>query len=111
MLNGKRLRRSRVPPTLQPCVPTAIVIGKEFPVARSPTKKPTRAFSTACWRRSAAAKLSGGRKSLPPAHSIAQSPETEIVRLLSFTLFLATWGGAAVLAGGGKLPLRPAVLP
>src|SRR5258707_13360101 len=110
MRNGKRLRRSRVPPTLQPCGPTAIVIGKEFPVARSPTKKPTRAFSTACWRRSAAAKLLGGRKSLPPAPSIAQSPETEMLRLLSFTVFLATWWGAALLAGGEKLPPPPAVL-
>src|SRR5258705_10347617 len=100
MLNGKRLRRSRVPPTLQPCAPTAIVIGKEFPAARSPTKKPTRASSTACWRQSAAAKLSGGRKSLPPAHSIAQSPETEILRLLSFTVFLATCGASGLLVGG-----------
>src|SRR6266403_3249752 len=109
MRNGKRLRRSRVPPTLQPCGPTAIVIGKEFPVARSPTKKPTRAFSIACWRRLAAAKLSGGRKSLPPAPSIAQSPETEMLRLLSFTVFLATWWGAALLAGGEKLPPPPVV--
>src|SRR5258705_11230742 len=110
MRNGKRLRRSRVPSTPLPCAPTAIAIGKEFPAARSPTKKPTRAFFTACWRRSAAAKLSGRRKSLPPAHSITQSPETEMLRLLSFAVFLATWWGAALLAGGEKLPPPPAVL-
>ena len=50
------------------------------------------------------------RKSLPPAHSIAQFPETEMLRLLSFTVFLATWWGAALLAGGEKLPPPPAVL-
>src|SRR5260370_23649053 len=73
-------------------------------------KKPTRAFSTACWWRSAAARLSGGRENLTPAHSIAQSQEIEMLRFLSFTVFLATWWGAALLVGGGKLPPPPAVL-
>src|ERR1700687_5605854 len=93
-----------------PCPPTAIVIGKEFRAARSPTKKPTRAFSIACWRRSAAAKLWDRRKNLTWAHSIMRSPETEMLRLLSFTVFLATWWIAALLAGGEKLPPPPAVL-
>ena len=78
--------------------------------ARSPTRKPTRAFSTACWRRSAAANLSGRRKNSIPAHSIARSRETEVLRLLSFAVFLATWWIAALLAGGAKLPPPPAVL-
>src|ERR1700687_3599321 len=73
-------------------------------------KKPTRAFSIACWRQSAAGKLWGRRKSSTPAHSIARSPETEMLRLLSFTVFLATWWGAALLAGGEKLPPPPAVM-
>jgi NitT/TauT family transport system permease protein len=33
-----------------------------------------------------------------------------MLRLLSFTVFLATWWGAALLAGGEKLPPPPAVL-
>src|SRR6202158_5701034 len=93
-----------------PCPPTAIVIGKEFRAARSPMKKPTRAFSIACWRRSAVAKLWERRKSSTPAHSIARSPETEMLRLLSFTVFLATWWIAALLAGAERLPPPPAVL-
>jgi hypothetical protein len=36
-------------PDAATCAPTAIAIGKEFRVARSPTRKPTRAFSIACW--------------------------------------------------------------
>ena len=69
---------------------------------RSPTKKPTRAFSTACWRRSAAANLSGRRRNSIPAHSIARSPETEVLRLLSFAVFLATWWIASLLAGDAE---------
>ena len=33
-----------------------------------------------------------------------------MLRLLSFTVFLATWWGAALLAGGEKLPPPPVVL-
>ena len=33
-----------------------------------------------------------------------------MLRLLSFTVFLATWWGAALLAGGEKLPPPAAVL-
>src|SRR3984893_4414818 len=95
---------------LQPCGPTATVIGKEFPAARSPTKKPTRAFFTACWRRSAVANLSGRRQNWTLAHSIAPSPETEMLRLLSFAVFFGVWWGAALLAGAGKRPPPPAVL-
>src|SRR6266700_1782541 len=94
----------------QPCAPTAIAIGKEFHAGRSPMKKPTRAFSVACWRRSEVARSWGRRKSSTPAHSTARSPETEMLRLLSFTVFLATWWIAALLAGPEKLPAPPAVL-
>src|SRR5450759_3612537 len=45
-----------------------------------------------------------------PAHSIIRPPETEMLRLLSFAVFLATWWGAALLAGEQKLPAPPAVL-
>src|SRR5713101_1471351 len=73
-------------------------------------KKPTRACSIACWPRSAVAKSWEQRKSSTPAHSTARSPETEMLRLVSFTVFLATWWIAALLAGGEKLPPPPAVL-
>src|SRR3979490_230052 len=73
-------------------------------------KKRTRAFSIACWRRSAVAKLWGRRKSSTPAHSTARSPETEMLRLLSFTVFLAPWWIAALPVGPEKLAPPPAVL-
>ena len=54
--------------------------------------------------------MSGQRKNLTPVHSIARLAETEMLRLLSFTLFLATWWGAALLVGEEKLPPPPIVL-
>jgi NitT/TauT family transport system permease protein len=54
--------------------------------------------------------LSGQRKNLTPVHSIARLAETEMLRLLSFTVFLATWWGAALLVGEEKLPPPPIVL-
>src|SRR3954451_5881844 len=110
MRTGKRSRRRPVPPTPRPCAPIVIAIGREFPAARSPTKKPTRAFSIAPWRRSEVAKLWDQRKNLTLARSIVRSPETEMLRLLSFSVFLATWWIAALFAGGEMLPAPPAVL-
>src|SRR5436305_806639 len=95
---------------MPPCGPTAIVIERGSPAARSPTRKPMPVFSIGYYRRLVVAKLSGRRKNSTPAHSITRSPETEMLRLISFVVFLATWWIAAVLAGGEKLPAPPAVL-
>jgi NitT/TauT family transport system permease protein len=43
-------------------------------------------------------------------HSITRSLETEVLRLLSFIVFLATWWIAALLAGAESLPPPPTVL-
>src|SRR5215218_10299575 len=94
----------------QRCAPIAIAIGREFRVARSRTKKPTHAFSTACWLTSAAANLSARRANSIPEHSITRSRETEVPRLLSFAVLLATWWIASLFAGDAKLPPPPAVL-
>lgn len=45
-----------------------------------------------------------------PVPSITRSPEIEVLRLLSFALFLAIWWIAALFVGGAKLPSPPAVL-
>src|ERR1700742_3013087 len=89
---------------------TAIAIGRAFRAGRSPTRKPTRASSTAYWRRLAGANWSGRPRNLMPAHSIARSREAEVPRLLSFAAFLATWWIPSLLAGDAKLPPPPAVL-
>jgi NitT/TauT family transport system permease protein len=54
--------------------------------------------------------LSGRRKNSIPVHSITQSLENEVLRLLSFAVFLATWWIASLLAGDAKLPPPPVVL-
>src|SRR3974390_3165686 len=73
-------------------------------------KRPMRACSIMCWPRSEAVSSSGPRRHSIPAPSIVPSPEIEVLRLLSFVLFLATWWIAALFAGGAKLPSPPAVL-
>src|SRR3954451_17117692 len=86
------------------CVSTAIVIGKVSRVARSPRRKPTRAFFIACWRISAVANWSGRRENLSPAPTTTRSSETEVLRLLSIVVFLASWWLATLLVGPAKLP-------
>ena len=81
-----RRARCRDPARLSRSLP-----GGHSAPSRSPTKKPTRACSTACWRRSAAANWSARRQNSIPAPSITRSLETEVLRLLSFAVFLATW--------------------
>src|SRR5438045_746806 len=73
-------------------------------------KKPTHAFSIACWLKSAAANLSGRRLNSIPGHSITRSREAEVPRLLSFAVLLATWWVGSLLAGDAKLPPPPTVL-
>src|SRR5215472_3457494 len=74
------------------------------------TRRPTHAFCIACWPRSGAPSWSGRQQSSIPARSITQAPETEVLRLVSFAVFLATWWIAALFVGGAKLPSPPAVL-
>lgn len=45
-----------------------------------------------------------------PVPSITRSPETEVARLVSFAVFVATWWIASLLIGEAKLPPPPAVL-
>src|SRR3954469_3245785 len=92
------------------CVSTAIVIGKASRGARSPRRKPTRAFFIACWRISAVANWSGRRKNLSPAPTTMRSSETEVLRLLSIVVSLASWWLATFLVGPSKLPPPPIVL-
>src|SRR5262249_2683904 len=68
------------------------------------------ACSIACWPRSAAAIWSAPRRSSIPARFITRSLETEVLRLVSFALFLAIWWTAALFVSGAKLPSPPAVL-
>src|SRR3954466_13678984 len=91
------------------CVSTAIVIGKASRGARSPGRKPTRAFFIACWRISAVANWSGRRKNLIQAPT-TRSSETEVLRLLSIVVFLTSWWLATFLVGPSKLPPPPIVL-
>src|SRR4051794_5414631 len=90
--------------------PTATVIATAFRAGASSMRRRMRACSTACWPRSAAAILSGRQPSSIPAPSITQSPETEVLRLLSIAMLLAIWWIAALFVGGAKLPSPPAVL-
>src|SRR5262249_37604042 len=89
---------------------TATAIATAFRAGALLTRKPMRACFIACSQKSAAATWSGRRRSSTPVPSITQSPETEVLRLLSFVLFLAIWWTAALFAGGAKLPSPPAVL-
>src|ERR1700756_781463 len=94
----------------QPCAPIAIGIARAFRIAGSRTKRRMRACSTTCWPVLAVTTLWGRRRTSIPARIITRSPETEVLRLLSFVIFLATWWIAALLAGSTKLPAPPAVM-
>src|SRR5215212_3258910 len=110
MRRGRKSRRLRQPPTLPRSAFTAIVIGKLSRVAQSQTRKPTRAFFIACWLISAVANWSGRRKNLSPAPTTARPSETEVLRLLSLLVLLASWWLATLLVGPSKLPPPPVVL-
>jgi len=86
------------------CAPTAIAIGKEFRAGRSPKEEADARVLYRVLRRSAVAKIVGAAQELDPGTFYRAIPETEMLRLLSFTVFLATWWIAALLAGADKLP-------
>src|SRR3954468_3583462 len=88
----------------------ASAIATAFRAGASMTKKGTRACSTACWPRPAAATSSARLPSSIPARSFTQLPGREVLRLLSFALLLAIWWIAALFVGAAKLPSPPAVL-
>src|ERR1700754_1831095 len=69
-----------------------------------------RACSIACWPRPADAIWWAPRRSSSPAPSIARRRESEVLRLLSFVMFLAIWWIAAFAVGDAKLPPPSAVL-
>src|SRR4051794_29588394 len=92
-----------------PCAPIATATVKAFRAGQSRRKKPTPAFSMACSPLSAAAIWSAPPLSSVPAPT-TRTRGTEVLRLLSFGLFIATWWIAAVLAGSAKLPPPSAVL-
>src|SRR5215467_2873383 len=107
---GRRLHRSREHPIRPRCAPIAIDIAKESRVVRLPMKRPMRGCSIACWPRPADAISSAPRRSSRQGRSITPRWENEVLRLLSFTVFLATWWIAALFVGNAKLPAPPAVL-
>jgi len=84
------------PTPLQPCAPIATRSGGN---TRRPIgdEEAGRAHSYACGPQSAVAKCGGRPQERDPGHSTARSPETEMLRLLSFTVFLATWFGSRAL--------------
>src|SRR6516165_10809420 len=94
----------------RPCGPIAIGIAKAFRAVGSRTRKRTRVCSIACWPASAVATSWDPLRNSIRARSIMHSPEIEVLRLLSFAIFLATWWIAALLAGSMKLPAPPAVM-
>src|SRR5262249_62246650 len=82
----------------------AIAIGAAFRAGRSPTRKPTRACSTACWPASAAPSWSAPRRSSRPAPSTGRRNDRPMLRLTSLALFFATWLVGSALAGQEMLP-------
>src|SRR5581483_9816185 len=94
----------------RPCMPIATATAKAFRIAGSRTRRRMRACSTTCWPASAALSSWDRRRTSTRAPIITRFPEIEVLRLLSFLIFLATWWIAALLAGSTKLPAPPAVM-
>src|SRR5579862_7211705 len=91
-------------------MPIATATARAFRTAGSRTRRRMRACSTTCWPASAALSSWDRRRTSTRAPIITRLAEIEVLRLLSFLIFLATWWIAALLAGSTKLPAPPAVM-
>src|SRR3569833_2270552 len=110
MPSGTPSPRSPARQIKPPCRPIATATATAVRTGRPPTRKLTPESSMACWLESADASWPARARSSVRARTTIRSRGIEVLRLLSFILFLTTWWIAALFAGSAKLPAPPVVL-